>query len=103
MGCKQCSSLASLEPGRDGRARASFWVGLGLALPNGPHLASLEPRPDGRARVSLWVGPGLAYLVRSTGCKRFRDFLHIHDAGTPDKTMPCYSTVFRLLFDPFEA
>ena len=29
-------------------------------------LASLEPEPDGRARASFWVGPGLAYLVRTT-------------------------------------
>jgi len=44
-----------------GRARA--------CPPNGPQLASLKPRPDGRVRASFWVGPGLAYLVRTTGSR----------------------------------
>jgi len=48
------------------RVRASFGVGVGLALPNGSQLASLEPGPDERARASFWVGPGLAYLMRTT-------------------------------------
>jgi hypothetical protein len=38
-------------------------------LPNGPQLASLKPGLDGRARASFWVGPGLAYLA-DHWCKR---------------------------------
>jgi hypothetical protein len=49
----QCSSLASLGPGPDGRAGASFWVRPGL-----PYLMALTSEPRARAPP---IGPGQAF------------------------------------------
>ena len=62
----QCSSLASLEPGPDGRARASFWVRPGL-----PYLMALTSElraPAHPSGPSKLLGRARAYsVVRNTG------------------------------------
>jgi hypothetical protein len=53
----------------------AFRSGPGLPLPNSHQLASLKPGPDGRARASFWVGPACLPSADHC-LQKTPDFLH---------------------------